>query len=108
MQRKTQQGAWVPETARLLRPGGRLHVLTHHYLVELVTSEDAGANDAVDERLVRSHFRPARTPWPEGDVGAANARGRHDDIPLGKLHVGAPLADRGGLEGPRAGIDGRN
>src|ERR687897_2868132 len=33
---------WVPEAARLLRPGGRLHVLTNHHLAMLTTAEDAG------------------------------------------------------------------
>lgn len=59
--------AWVSEAARLLWPGGRLHVLTHHILALLATAEDAGNNDPLEERLVRSHFRPARTTWPAGD-----------------------------------------
>jgi SAM-dependent methyltransferase len=59
--------AWVPEAARLLRPGGRLHVLTNHILTLLATAEDAGDNDPLEERLLRSQFRPARTTWPAGD-----------------------------------------
>jgi SAM-dependent methyltransferase len=59
--------AWIPEAARLLRPGGRLHVLTNHILSILATAEDAGDNDPLEERLLRSHFRPARTTWPAGD-----------------------------------------
>jgi SAM-dependent methyltransferase len=56
--------AWVPEAARLLRPGDRLHVLTFHILAMLATAEDAGDNDPLEERLRRSQFRPARTTWP--------------------------------------------
>jgi hypothetical protein len=59
--------AWVPKAARLLRPGGRLHILTNHILVMLATAEDAGENDPLQERLLRNQFRPARTTWPTGD-----------------------------------------
>ena len=59
--------AWIPEAARLLRPGGRLHVLTNHILSILATAEDAGDNDPLEERLVRSQFGPARITWPAGD-----------------------------------------
>jgi SAM-dependent methyltransferase len=62
--------AWVPEAARLLRPGGRLHVLTNHLLAMLVTAEDAAEDDPLTDRLVRDQFRPAgaRTEWP-GEPG---------------------------------------
>jgi ubiquinone/menaquinone biosynthesis C-methylase UbiE len=55
--------AWVPEAARLLRPGGRLHVLTNHVLSMLVTPEDAKEDDPLTDRLARSAFQPARTTW---------------------------------------------
>ncbi len=57
--------AWVPEAARLLRPGGRLHVLTNHVLSILATPEDAGEDDPIEERLARSAFGPARVAWPD-------------------------------------------
>jgi ubiquinone/menaquinone biosynthesis C-methylase UbiE len=56
---------WVPEAARLLRPGGRLHVLTNHHLAMLTTAEDAGEDDPLTDRLVRDYFRGARTEWPD-------------------------------------------
>jgi len=55
--------AWVPEAARLLRPGGRLHVLTNHHLTLLVTDEDAGEDDPLGERLARPFFAPPRVEW---------------------------------------------
>jgi SAM-dependent methyltransferase len=58
---------WVREAARLLRPGGRLHVLTSHILSILAAAEDAGDDDPLEARLQRSQFRPARTTWPAGD-----------------------------------------
>jgi SAM-dependent methyltransferase len=59
--------AWVPEAARLLRPGGRLHVLTNHVLSILATAEDADDDDPLEERLARSYFAPARVDWPGGE-----------------------------------------
>ena len=57
--------AWVPEAARLLRPGGRLHVLTNHVLSILATPEDAGDDDPLEERLARSYFAPSRVDWTD-------------------------------------------
>ena len=53
---------WVPEAARLLRRGGRLHVLTNHVLVYLTSPDDADA--PVEDRLVRPMFGMGRTEWP--------------------------------------------
>jgi SAM-dependent methyltransferase len=58
--------AWLPEAARLLRPGGRLHVLTNHILSMVATAEDAGEDDPLEERFARSYFRPTRVDWPDG------------------------------------------
>jgi ubiquinone/menaquinone biosynthesis C-methylase UbiE len=57
--------AWVPEAARLLRPGGRLHVLTNHVLSILATPEDAGDDDPLEERLARSYFASSRVEWAD-------------------------------------------
>jgi SAM-dependent methyltransferase len=57
--------AWVPEAARLLRPDGRLHIMTGHILTMLATAEDAGDDDPLQDRLLRSYFGPARTTWPD-------------------------------------------
>lgn len=57
---------WVPEAARLLRPGGRLSFLTNSHLMVLCQPEedDVAATDA----LRRSAFGLHRVEWP-GDYG---------------------------------------
>jgi len=56
--------AWVPEADRILRPGGRLHVLTNHVLSALTSPDDPDAPDApVEERLLRPQFGMGRTVW---------------------------------------------
>jgi len=52
---------WVPEAARLLRPGGRLHVLTTGPLTYLTSPDDPDA--PVSDRLVRPQFGMGRTSW---------------------------------------------
>ena len=52
---------WVPEAARLLRPGGRLVFLTNSVLV-YVCSPDVGR---VSERLQRPQFGMGRVQWPD-------------------------------------------
>jgi SAM-dependent methyltransferase len=54
--------AWVPEAARLLRPGGRLTFLTNHPIFMLTTPED---DEVAGERLVRPFFRERRYTWPD-------------------------------------------
>lgn len=57
---------WVPEAARLLRPGGRLHFLVNSFLLMLCMPE---ADDvAADARLQRPAFGMHRVEWP-GDHG---------------------------------------
>jgi len=53
--------AWVPEAARLLRPGGRLHVLTNSVLGYLTSPQDADA--PMSDRLLRTQFGMGRTEW---------------------------------------------
>jgi SAM-dependent methyltransferase len=54
--------AWIPEAARLLRPGGRLLFLGHSYVAMLTfPDEDLPA----DERLHRDHFGMHRFEWPD-------------------------------------------
>jgi len=57
---------WLPEAARLLRPGGYLHVLLNSTLVYLTSPDNADL--PVEERLVRPQFGMGRTQW-EGDEG---------------------------------------
>ena len=56
---------WVPEAARLLRPGGRLVFLTNSVQVTLCVPEDGG--HAV-ERLLRPQKRTSRVEWPGGGI----------------------------------------
>jgi SAM-dependent methyltransferase len=56
---------WVPEAARLLRSGGRLHFLTNAFLLMLCVpvEDDCAAGD----RLLRSAFTMYRVEWPTDD-----------------------------------------
>ena len=53
--------AWVPEAARLLRPGGRLHVLTNSVLVYLTAPADP--DGPLGDRLLRPQFGMGRIQW---------------------------------------------
>lgn len=53
---------WVPEAARLLRPGGRLVFLVNSALLMLCMQEDENA--AATDRLLRPAFDMYRVEWP--------------------------------------------
>jgi len=53
---------WVPEAARLLRPGGRLTFLTNSEILMLCASDDE--NEPAEERLLRPAFGMYRVEWP--------------------------------------------
>jgi len=57
---------WVPEAARLLRPGGQLVFLVNSFLMLLCmpVEDDVAATD----RLLRPAFDVSRVEWP-GDIG---------------------------------------
>jgi SAM-dependent methyltransferase len=55
---------WIPEAARLLRPGGQLVFLKNSTLVMLCSPDDGPA----EERLVRPQFGLYRLEWPDGGV----------------------------------------
>jgi SAM-dependent methyltransferase len=55
---------WIPEAARLLRPGGRLVFLCNSTLSILCSPDDGKS----DERLHRPQFGMYRFEWPEGGV----------------------------------------
>jgi SAM-dependent methyltransferase len=57
---------WVPEAARLLRPGGRLVFLLNSMLMSLTTPDVEG--QAATERLLRPAFGLHRLEWP-GQTG---------------------------------------
>jgi SAM-dependent methyltransferase len=56
--------AWIPEAARLLRPGGRLVFLRNSHLSILCTPDVGKANPA----LVRDHFGLHRVEYDESSV----------------------------------------
>ena len=51
---------WIPEAARLLRPGGQLIFLTNSPLVVLCSPDEGAA----DDRLLRDQFGLRRVEWP--------------------------------------------
>jgi SAM-dependent methyltransferase len=53
---------WVPEAARLLRPGGRMSFLTNSFLLMLCAPEEEGV--AASDRLLRPAFGMHRMEWP--------------------------------------------
>jgi SAM-dependent methyltransferase len=76
---------WIPEAARLLRPGGELVFLAHSYLAMLTFPEVGPAL----ETLQRDHFGMHRFVWAEDDGGVEFA------IPHGEM-IG--LLRRSGFE----------
>lgn len=56
---------WVPEAARLLRPGGELSFLGHHPLVMLAQRREG--SDEVTRELLYPYFGLHRVDWTEGD-----------------------------------------
>ena len=55
---------WIPEAARLLRPGGRLVFLTNSFISYLCAIDEGGTS----ETLQRPQFGPAAIQWP-GEQG---------------------------------------
>jgi SAM-dependent methyltransferase len=56
---------WLPEAARLLRPGGRLVFLTNSHLSALCVPPEEGV---AGERLVRGQREAYRVRWPGGGI----------------------------------------
>jgi len=57
--------AWIPEAARLLRPGGQLIFLVNSVLLMLTTPDQDGL--PVTETLLRPYFGMHRFEWPDDD-----------------------------------------
>jgi SAM-dependent methyltransferase len=67
---------WIPEAARILRPGGELVFLGHSYVAMLTfPDEDLPAS----EQLQRDHFGMHRFDWPDAD-GAVEFAISHGDM----------------------------
>jgi SAM-dependent methyltransferase len=71
--------AWIPEAARLLRPGGQLIFLVHSVLL-MLTVPDTDDLPAT-ERLLRPYFGMHRFDWP-GDESVEFHLGHGDMIRL--------------------------
>lgn len=56
---------WIPEAARLLRPGGRLIFLVNAVLLMLCTPEQEGV--PAGDQLLRPYFGMHRFEWPDED-----------------------------------------
>ena len=67
---------WIPEAARLLRPGGRLAFLRNSTLVILCSTDDIPAK----EYLVHPQFGMKRFEFPEGGVEFHLAHGEWIDL----------------------------
>ena len=84
--------AWVPEAARLLRPGGRLVFLTNGYVLMLCAPDEEGV--AADERLLRPSFGMHRFEWPDDDSRRVPPRPRRLDPAAAGERLRGPGPDR--------------
>jgi SAM-dependent methyltransferase len=57
--------AWIPEAARLLRPGGQLIFLVHSVLLMLTVPDND--DQPATERLLRPYFGMHRFEWPDDE-----------------------------------------
>jgi len=57
---------WIPEAARLLRPGGRLAFLCNSVVSVLCAPDDE--NEQPTDRMLRPQRGLHKTPWPEGAI----------------------------------------
>jgi SAM-dependent methyltransferase len=70
---------WIPEAARLLRPGGRLVFLVNGTILMLCMNEGSGV--AATDRMLRPYFGMHRLEWPD-DPGVEFHLGHGDWIRL--------------------------
>ena len=57
---------WIPEAARLLRPGGELVFLVNSVFTMLCGPDDE--DEPATERMIRPYFGMHRYEWPDGSV----------------------------------------
>jgi len=57
---------WIPEAARLLRPGGELVFLVNSVFTMLCGPDDE--KEPATERMIRPYFGMHRYEWPDGSV----------------------------------------
>jgi SAM-dependent methyltransferase len=87
---------WLPEAARVLRPGGRLVFLTNSVLVGLCVPAEGGT---AEDRLLRSQAELAQITWPGGGTEHHPSHGdwirhlRTAGFVLDALHELYPPAD---------------
>jgi SAM-dependent methyltransferase len=74
---------WVPEAARLLRPGGLVEFLTNGTILMLCMPED---DSPAPDRLLRDYFGMHRFEWPEEDQSVEFHLGYGDWIRLFREH----------------------
>ena len=55
---------WIPEAARILRPGGRLHFLGNSGLL-MLTMPDLEVDGPAGTQLIRDYFGMHRFEWPD-------------------------------------------
>jgi SAM-dependent methyltransferase len=67
---------WIPEAARILRPGGELVFLGHSYLAMLTFPDE---DQPASEQLQRDHFGMHRFDWPDA-AGAVEFALTHGDM----------------------------
>jgi SAM-dependent methyltransferase len=59
---------WIPEAARLLRPGGRLIFLVTGTFMLLCTPPDATEETPAGDHLARDYFGLHRVEWPDTEA----------------------------------------
>jgi SAM-dependent methyltransferase len=93
--------AWVPEAARLLRPGGRLVFLTNGYILMLCVPDD---DRPAGEHLLRSSFGMHRFEWP--DDASVEFHANHGDWVRLLRASGFEIVDLLELQAPESATTG--
>ncbi len=70
---------WIPEAARVLRPGGELLFLGNSTLLMLCTSEGAAADEPAQASLQRDFFGMHRFEWPQDNPPSVEFHLGHGD-----------------------------